>query len=186
MICQRFAVEIVAVPQQILKKIPDPIFASIFAFVAAVLLGGTVVAQAPQPPAPPAPVPGSPATYKSARELADALKAVAANPGGMTSSAVSNTDQYRINVVHRVKPAGALAHAGNTELHYIIDGAATVVTGGKVVRGATAAESTIAGGVTQRVAKGDVILVPANSPHWYSAVEGSVTYLEVRWLAPVK
>ena len=83
-----------------------------------------------------------------------------------------------------MKPAGALAHAGNTELHYIIDGAATVVTGGTIVRGATAA--TIANGVTQKVAKGDVIVVPANSPHWYSIVDGSVTYLEVRWLAPVK
>ena len=114
------------------------------------------------------------------------LKAVAANPGGMTSSAVSNTDQYRINVVHRVKPAGALAHAGNTELHYIIDGSATIVTGGTIVRGATPAAATIENGVTQKVAKGDVIIVPANSPHWYSVVDGSVTYLEVRWLAPAK
>ena len=155
--------------------------------VLSVVLNGAILAQAPAPPAPAAPAPGSAATYKSARELADVLKAVAANPGGMTTSAVSNTDQYRINVVHRVKPAGALAHAGNTELHYIIDGAATVVTGGTIVRGATAATAaTITGGVTQKVSKGDVIIVPANSPHWYSVVEGSVTYLEVRWLAPVK
>lgn len=151
-----------------------------------VAIGGGVFAQATPPPAPPAPAPGSPATYKSAKELADVLKAVAANPGGMSTSAVSNTDQYRINVVHRVKPAGALAHAGNTELHYIIDGSATVVTGGTIVRGATAGAATVANGVTQKVAKGDVIIVPANSPHWYSVVDGSVTYLEVRWLAPAK
>jgi quercetin dioxygenase-like cupin family protein len=36
------------------------------------------------------------------------------------------------------------------------------------------------------VSKGDTIIVPENSPHWYSAVDGSVTYLEVRWLAPAK
>ena len=154
--------------------------------VLSIALGSGLLAQAPAPPAPPAPAPGSPATYKSAKELADVLKAVAANPGGMTSSAVSNTDQYRINVVHRDKPAGALAHAGNTELHYIIDGSATVVTGGTIVRGATPATATIANGVTQKVGKGDVVIVPANSPHWYSVVDGSVTYLEVRWLAPVK
>lgn len=152
----------------------------------AMAIGGAVFAQAPAPPAPAAPAPGSAATYKSAKELADVLKAAAANPGGMTTSAVSNTDQYRINVVHRVKPAGALAHPGNTELHYIIDGSATVVTGGAIVRGTTPATATISGGVTQKVSKGDVIVVPANSPHWYSVVEGSVTYLEVRWLAPVK
>ena len=58
--------------------------------------------------------------------------------GGMTTSAVANTDQYRINIVHRDQPAGAIAHAGNTELHYIIEGSGTVVTGGTIVRGATA------------------------------------------------
>jgi mannose-6-phosphate isomerase-like protein (cupin superfamily) len=98
---------------------------------------------------------------------------------------VSNTDQYRINLVHRSKPAGALAHAGNTELHYIVEGAGTVVTGGTIDRG-QGTEVTIRGGETRRVAKGDVIVIPANSPHWYSAVDGEITYLEVRWLAPAK
>lgn len=141
--------------------------------------------QAPQtPPAPPAPAPGSPATFKSAEALAAALKIATATEGGMTTSAVSNTDQYRVNIVHRAKPAGAIAHAGNTELHYIIDGSGTLVTGGTIVRGATAGAATITNGVTQHVAKGDVVIVPANSPHWYSQIDGPITYLEVRWLAP--
>jgi len=178
MIFTRLAVKVIALPGRIAKKIPDPFFGLLLAAA----IGGGVFAQAP---APPAPAPGSPGTYKSAKDLADVLKADKAN-GGMTSSAVSNTDQYRVNVVHREAPAGALAHAGNTELHYIIDGAATVVTGGTIVRGATPGTATITGGQTQKVAKGDVVIVPADSPHWYSAVEGSVTYLEVRWLAPVK
>ncbi len=177
MIRTQLARQLARFPWEIAKKIPGPFFLTI-------AIGGVGLAQAPAPTA--APAPGSAATYKSAKDLADVLKAAAANPGGMTSSAVSNTDQYRVNVVHRVKPAGALAHVGNTELHYIIDGAATVVTGGTIVRGATAAAATITGGVTQKVSKGDVVIVPANSPHWYSVVEGSVTYLEVRWLAPVK
>jgi hypothetical protein len=29
-----------------------------------------------------------------------------------------------------------------------------------------------------------VIVVPADTPHWYRDVEGSITYLEVRFLAP--
>ena len=103
----------------------------------------------------------------------------------MTTSAVSNTDQYRVNIVHRAKPAGAIAHQGNTELHYIIEGAGTVVTGGTIVRGTTPGAATIANGVAQRVTKGDVVIVPANSPHWYSQIDTEITYLEVRWLAPV-
>jgi mannose-6-phosphate isomerase-like protein (cupin superfamily) len=143
---------------------------------------GQVAGQGAPPPA--APPPGSAATFKSAQELAEVLKKATATTGGMTTSAVSNTDQYRINIVHRAKPAGALAHAGNTELHYIIEGSGTIVTGGTIAKGPGGA--TIENGETRKVAKGDVIVIPANSPHWYSAVDGTITYLEVRWLAPAK
>ena len=144
----------------------------------------TVAAQTPATPPPPkAPAPGSPATYKSEKELLEVLKKATAR-GGMTTSNVSTTDQYGINVVHRDKPAGAIAHAGNTELHYIIEGSATVVTGGKLVRGATAGAGTIEGGETRHVSMGDILIVPENSAHWYKEIDGSITYLEVRWLAP--
>jgi mannose-6-phosphate isomerase-like protein (cupin superfamily) len=140
---------------------------------------------APAPPAPPA---GSAGTYKAGTDLMDILKKNMSPTGEMTTSAVSNTDQYRVNIVHRVKPAGAIAHAGNTELHYIIEGAGTVVTGGTIVRPPTgsAAAATIENGVTRRVTKGDIIIVPENSAHWYKDIEGQITYLEVRWLAPKK
>ena len=155
-------------------------------WIAAIIVtaGIGLAAQAQQPAAPHAPAPGSAATFKSAEDLATALKIAKATAGGMTTSAVANTDQYRINIVHRAQPAGAIAHEGNTELHYIIEGSGTVVTGGTIVPGATAGSATIKDGVTQRVKKGDVIIVPANSPHWYSQVDDAITYLEVRWLAP--
>jgi mannose-6-phosphate isomerase-like protein (cupin superfamily) len=135
-----------------------------------------------QPTPPPAPPPGSPAVYRAGDDLLAALQK-AADRGGMTSGAIGNTDQYRINLVRRVKPAGALAHAGNTELHYITDGAGTLVTGGTIVRPAGGG-ATIQNGETRRVMKGDVILIPADTPHWYKDVEGSITYLEVRFVVP--
>lgn len=127
--------------------------------------------------------PGSPATFKSGEELLAALKK-AVDRGGMTSGAVSNTDEYRINLVKRVKPGAALAHTGNTELHYITEGAGTLVTGGTIVRPAGGASATIRDGDTRRVVRGDVILIPADTPHWYKDVEGAITYLEVRFVAP--
>ena len=154
------------------------------ALVMAIMMASAAAsAQQPAPP-PAAPPAGSPATFKSAEALASALKTAKATPGGMTTAAISNTDQYRINIVHRARPAGAIAHAGNTELHYIIEGSGTVVTGGTIVPGADGKPASIATGVTQRVTKGDVIIVPANSPHWYSQIDSTITYLEVRWLAP--
>src|SRR5262245_9165880 len=70
-------------------------------------------------PTPAAPPPGSPAIFKSNTELTEALKQALARatPGAQTSANVANTDQYRINLVHRTQGATPLTHAGNTELH---------------------------------------------------------------------
>ena len=136
---------------------------------------------------PAAPGPNSPAIYKSNAELMEVLKANAARGGdtGMISSGFSSTDQWSINVVSRNKGAAAISHAGNTELHHIIEGSATFVTGGKIVRPANGGgTATIEGGVSRHVGVGDVILIPADTPHWYKDVEGKVTYLEVRFVVP--
>ena len=142
---------------------------------------------APSSETSPAPPPGSAGIYKSDSELTAALQKAIATAQGMASSPVANTDQYRINVVRRGAAAGALAHAGNTEVHYIIDGSATFVSGGTIVRPTSGgAPAQIQGGVSRQVGKGDVVVIPENSPHWYKDVAGSVTYLEVRFVAPAK
>jgi mannose-6-phosphate isomerase-like protein (cupin superfamily) len=134
----------------------------------------------------PAPPPGSAGIFKSDAELTATLKkAIAAANGNQSTSPIANTDQYRINIVHREKAAGALAHEGNTELHYIIEGTGVVVTGGTIVRDSGGTGSaTIQGGETHAVKKGDVIIVPSGSAHWYKDVTRPITYLEVRFLAP--
>jgi mannose-6-phosphate isomerase-like protein (cupin superfamily) len=152
----------------------------------ATLLIGTVPAWAqgqPTPP-PPAPAPGSPAIFKSAAELAAVLQKAAPNAAGMLSSNVTTTDQYRVSLITRDKAAGALAHPGNTELLYIVEGEGTMVTGGKLIAAADGKPASVADGVSKTFVQGDVFIVPAGSPHWFSVVNKPVTYLEVRWLAP--
>jgi mannose-6-phosphate isomerase-like protein (cupin superfamily) len=157
-------------------------FATAAAFV---LVGSTQAwAQTPAAPPPPAPAPGSPAIFKSAADLAAVLSKAKVNPGGMSSSNVTTTDQYRVSIVKREKPAGALAHPGNTELLYIVEGSGAVVTGGTLVPAANGSPASITNGVMQKVVKGDVVIVPAGSPHWFSMVDSPITYLEVRWVAP--
>jgi mannose-6-phosphate isomerase-like protein (cupin superfamily) len=147
---------------------------------------GTGRAAAAPPPA--APAPGSAGTYKVDADLMDVLKKSIAGAGqNMATSAVANTDQYSINIVHRVTGAGAIAHPGNSEVHYVIEGGATFVTGGTIVRPTTpGAVAEIQGGVSRHIAKGDIVIIPENSPHWYKDVDGSITYLEVRFVAPKK
>ena len=138
------------------------------------LIGLLSAAQAPSP---------APSTYVSDADLMAALKTAALAAPDMHTAPVKNTDHYRINVVQRTKPQGAIAHPGFMEVHHIIEGTGTLVTGGTIVRptGAAATSATIEGGVTRRVAKGDVVLVPAGAPHWYKDVDGTITYLEVRF-----
>jgi mannose-6-phosphate isomerase-like protein (cupin superfamily) len=149
----------------------------------------TTAGRGAAPAVTPASPPGSAGIYKSDAELTATLKkAIAAADGNQSSSPIANTDQYRINIVHREKAAGALAHEGNTELHYIIEGTGIVVTGGTIVRGTGGINgvsgATIQGGETHPVKKGDVILVPSGSAHWYKEVTTPITYLEVRFVAP--
>jgi mannose-6-phosphate isomerase-like protein (cupin superfamily) len=132
------------------------------------------------------------ATFKSASDLAAALQKSIASRSDQATAPIANESHYRINIVHRGKPGPAMAHATGpakgTEVHYILDGAATVVTGGTLVRPADAnpGAATIENGVTRRVAKGDVVVIPAGTPHWYKDVDESVTYLEVRFDVELK
>jgi mannose-6-phosphate isomerase-like protein (cupin superfamily) len=137
----------------------------------------------------------APSTYKAAADLMATLAANAVKNTDQASSPIANEEHYRINIVRRGTPGVAMAHATGpakgTEVHYIIDGAATVVTGGTLVRPASSTKkcggsSTIQGGETRHVSKGDVIVIPAGTNHWYKEVEGSVTYLEVRFDVELK
>ena len=165
------------------------------AALALITLAAPALAQAPaaprpaaqaEAPLPAAPAPGSAGIFKSNADLQAVLKKAIAGATDMASSNITNTDQYRVNIVHRPKANFAIAHPGNTELHYIMEGSGTVVTGGKIVRkpGAPASSATIEGGESHKVTKGDVIIVPAGSAHMYSEVNGEITYLEVRFVAP--
>lgn len=129
--------------------------------------------------------PVAPALHVPAVDIATALQRALGERPAMGVSTITTTDQYRINLITRTAPAGAIVHVPGTELHYITEGAATLVTGGIVVRTAEGAPGTIEGGTAQRVQKGDAVLIPEGTPHQYTAVEGAVTYLEVRFNVPV-
>jgi mannose-6-phosphate isomerase-like protein (cupin superfamily) len=119
------------------------------------------------------------ATYKTQAELVTALTASAGN-ADMLTAAVSIEGRHRVNLVRRTKGAGAVAHEGAMELHHIVSGSGTLVTGGTIVRPAGGVAS-IQNGVTRQVGPGDVVLVQPGEPHWYKDLSGPITYLEVRW-----
>ena len=135
-----------------------------------IFLGAVVYAQSSMPPG----------QFMSAGEFTAAIQQAAADRPGMAVGRMANTDDYRINMIRRTQAAGAIIHEVGTELHYITEGAGTLVTGGVIVR-PDGGRPFIEGGRAQRVAVGDALLIPEGTPHQYTEVEGSVTYLEVRF-----
>jgi quercetin dioxygenase-like cupin family protein len=40
--------------------------------------------------------------------------------------------------------------------------------------------ATIQGGESRKVSKGDFLVVPENTPHWFSAVDGAVVLMTIK------
>ena len=92
---------------------------------------------------------------------------------------------YMIHTSRRVAPGKAEVHTRDTDLIYVLEGSATFVTGGRVVDAKNIADdeirgASIADGETRTLAKGDVIIVPAGTPHWFKDVRGPVLYYTIK------
>ncbi len=127
-----------------------------------------------------------PGTVSAGADLqANLKKAIADAPDApMVVARVESTDTTRVNLIHRTVPQNAIIHATGWEVHHITDGTGTVVTGGRVVRSIGADGERVAkieDGSSRVVTAGDVVIIPAGTPHWYSDIDGSVTYLEIRY-----
>ena len=91
---------------------------------------------------------------------------------------------YNVSLEYRAAVANAAVHETEAELFYVIDGSATLVTGGKLTKenrtnAANLSGSGIEGGTSRRVAKGDFIMVPEGVPHWFSAIDGTVVLMSL-------
>jgi quercetin dioxygenase-like cupin family protein len=80
-----------------------------------------------------------------------------------------------ITVAHRSEPGMVEVHDKETDTFYVLDGSATIVTGGTMVGGSVTGPgqhrgTDITGGKAQRLAKGDVMVIPAGVPHWFSTI----------------
>ena len=67
-------------------------------------------------------------------------------------------------------------------MFYVIEGSATLVTGGKLVNekrtnAANLTGTAIEGGSARPVAKGDFVIVPENTPHWFSPINGTIVLM---------
>jgi mannose-6-phosphate isomerase-like protein (cupin superfamily) len=88
------------------------------------------------------------------------------------------------NLEYRASIGPASIHEKEAEIFYVIDGGGTMVTGGKLMNEKrTNADnltgSGIEGGTPRKLAKGDFLVVPENTPHWFSSLDGSITLMSL-------
>lgn len=98
-----------------------------------------------------------------------------------------NASDLLVQGSHRDKAGQVEVHDKETDVIYVIDGNATFVTGGTMVGGKVTKPgqhlgSNIEGGESHQLTKGDVIVVPAGTPHWFKEVPQSVSYFVVKVL----
>jgi mannose-6-phosphate isomerase-like protein (cupin superfamily) len=125
--------------------------------------------------APPPPTDRTKASYMSAAEV-DAAIAKLPKDRPNSSVRVFTLPPYNVNIEHRQPMAqGASVHADTSELFYVIEGTATMLTGGKLSEG----NKTIEGGVSQKFAKGDWLMVPSGVPHQFIDIKSPITILSL-------
>jgi mannose-6-phosphate isomerase-like protein (cupin superfamily) len=91
---------------------------------------------------------------------------------------------YNVSLEYRASVGNAAVHETEAELFYIVDGSATLVTGGKLAgEKRTNPENLtgtgIEGGESRHVAKGDFVMVPDHTPHWFSKIDGTVVLMSL-------
>ena len=148
------------------------------------LLAAAVLARQPEPkPTPQAAAQSSAKptkTFTSAADLAALIaKAKSERKEGqpIVTGPIVELGSYDGHLEYRASVGNAAVHEKEAELFYVIDGSATLTTGGKLVNekrtdATNLSGSAIQGGTPRNIAKGDWILVPENTPHWFSPING--------------
>ena len=95
------------------------------------------------------------------------------------------SDKYMVHASHRDQAGMVEVHEQDADIIYVLEGTATLVTGGQLVDAKTIAPgeirgASVQGGETRTISKGDVIIVPAGTPHWFKEVPGPLNYYVVK------
>jgi len=96
-----------------------------------------------------------------------------------------NGGNYMVHASRREAPGMAEVHTKDADIVYVLEGTATLVTGGAAVDLKNTAPDefrgqSISGGDTRQLNKGDVIIISAGVPHWFKEVTNPFLYYVVK------
>ncbi len=142
------------------------------------------------------PVPGADVTADVIQAAVDRMKAE-----GITDLPVRTIDAggHNVGVAVIYRPAatdiaGGVVHNEVTEVYHVLEGRGTLVTGGTLVNpkvreltprryelsGPGVSGTDIEGGVSRPIGPGDIIIIPAGTPHKFSEVQETIIYTCIR------
>ena len=140
--------------------------------------------------------PAPPAVDIRAEDVADFLEALPKDAISDRAIRVASVGDYNVGVFGVFRPrelsGNAIRHQTSvTEVYYMIEGRGTLVTGGTITDERSTGNSRltgrpnfagtgIEGGVSRTVEPGDIVIIPGNSPHWWSRLETDIKYLIYR------
>jgi len=148
--------------------------------------------------------PSTEAALLTASTISQAIKAMPAKAAldQPLRTVDGGTANVGIFIVHRPQEPDqgctiehdTLVNDRTTSIFLVLDGAGTLVTGGKLAKptplsshdpdlklvGSGSRGKGIQNGQSRHIRKGDVVIIPAGVPHGFSAIEKSITYEVVR------
>lgn len=118
-------------------------------------------------------------TFFDSQTVADAFSKGAVLEDG------ANGENYMVHASRREKPGMVEVHEIDTDIIYVTGGTATIVTGGRSLDSKQTAPNefrgtSVDGGETRDLKKGDVLIIPKGTPHWFKKVDGAFLYYVVK------
>ena len=108
----------------------------------------------------------------SGKDVAAQLDALsrAAQASGSSGATLGDFSSHAIKLSVRTSSGGAEIHAHYDDIFLVTGGRATLITGGRVLQAQTGADgetkgSSIEGGTRRLLEEGDVVHIPAGTPH---------------------
>lgn len=123
-----------------------------------------------------------PQTDESKVTLITADRVQAAFAKGMPMVEVGD---YKIHASRREGPGMAEVHTRDTDIAYVLQGSATLVTGGTAIDLKSAGPEELRGsgirsGQTRKLEPGDIVIIPNGIPHWFKEVNAPFLYYVVK------
>ena len=168
-----------------------------------VLFCASIMASQAQAQTAPAQPGGTAADISNAEILATAAKTKSAPVSDQQIRVVNIDGEYNVGVgvVHRARTegrdvGGGIEHSQITEIYHVISGNGTLVTGGTIenarqvaadnpvvttLNGPSSGGGKVVGGQSRNIGPGDVVIIPPNTPHWFTEITtDQIVYLVVR------